>query len=213
MTQVLERAVRAARTRRLSAEEFCALVRREAGSFYRPHTEVLRMLAVGEAWGVCAARDAPQAGLLTLPLEADAAAAAALRSLLDRRTWMRRGFLLTPPVGTPEPQAGLLLDTALAAARRRAPNGPVWAALECTPEAEALLGAYLRRGLALRVMRPLEGLAPYYLFCADGPAVPAAPVWVPLADTAQLALLLSRGWAAVDSRASAGGLLLALCPA
>ena len=34
--------------RRFSAEEFCFLLRGEAGSLYRPRSEVLRMLTVGE---------------------------------------------------------------------------------------------------------------------------------------------------------------------
>ena len=33
--------------RRFSAEEFCFLLRGEAGSLYRPRSEVLRMLTVG----------------------------------------------------------------------------------------------------------------------------------------------------------------------
>ena len=39
--------------RRFSAEEFCFLLRGEAGSLYRPRSEVLRMLTVGEVCGVC----------------------------------------------------------------------------------------------------------------------------------------------------------------
>ena len=38
--------------RRFSAEEFCFLLRGEAGSLYRPRSEVLRMLTVGEVCGV-----------------------------------------------------------------------------------------------------------------------------------------------------------------
>ena len=37
--------------RRLSAEEFFTLVRCGGAGFYRPRTEVLRMLTAGEAWG------------------------------------------------------------------------------------------------------------------------------------------------------------------
>ena len=79
--------------RRLSAEEFCTLVRRGGAGFYRPCSEVLRMLTAGEAWGTAGA------ALLVLPLTADTAAAAALRSWLGRRQ-LEGGCLLTPPVGT-----------------------------------------------------------------------------------------------------------------
>ena len=41
--------------RRFSAEEFCFLLRGEAGSLYRPRSEVLRMLTAGEAWGTAGA--------------------------------------------------------------------------------------------------------------------------------------------------------------
>ena len=48
MLQLCEPAVR---PRRLSAEEFCLLARREASGFFRPRSEGLRMLAGGEAAG------------------------------------------------------------------------------------------------------------------------------------------------------------------
>ena len=79
--------------RRLSAEEFFTLVRCGGAGFYRPCSEVLRMLTAGEAWGTAGA------ALLVLPLTADTAAAAALRSWLGRRQ-LEGGCLLTPPVGT-----------------------------------------------------------------------------------------------------------------
>ena len=79
--------------RRLSAEEFFTLVRCGGAGFYRPRTEVLRMLTAGEAWGTAGA------ALLVLPLTADTAAAAALRSWLGRRQ-LEGGCLLTPPVST-----------------------------------------------------------------------------------------------------------------
>lgn len=76
--------------RRLSAEEFFTLVRCGGAGFYRPCSEVLRMLTAGEAWGTAGA------ALLVLPLTADTAAAAALRSWLGRRQ-LEGGCLLTPP--------------------------------------------------------------------------------------------------------------------
>ena len=45
--------------RRLSAEEFFTLVRCGGAGFYRPRSEVLRMLTAGEAWAMrnwCAGR-------------------------------------------------------------------------------------------------------------------------------------------------------------
>ena len=90
--------------------------------------------------------------------------------------------------------------------------GPVWAALESTPEAEELLPAYLETGLVLRALRPLNGLAPCWLFSRVPGQRQADPVWVPLADRARLAALLSRGWSAVGSEATDSGTALALCP-
>ena len=54
--------------RRFSAEEFCFLLRGEAGSLYRPRSEVLRMLTVGEVCGVCDAAGAPAGAVLLQPL-------------------------------------------------------------------------------------------------------------------------------------------------
>ena len=68
MLQLCEPAVR---PRRLSAEEFCLLARREASGFYRPRSEVLRMLAVGQAPGVCGPRAEPLAAMIELPLTAN----------------------------------------------------------------------------------------------------------------------------------------------
>ena len=77
--------------RRLSAEEFFTLVRCGGAGFYRPRSEVLRMLTAGEAWGTAGA------ALLVLPLTADTAAAAALRNWLGRRQLEGR-CLLTPEI-------------------------------------------------------------------------------------------------------------------
>ena len=109
-----------------------------------------------------------------------------------------------PPVGDRSllPQ---LLDAALVPACRHAGAGPVWAALESTPEAEELLPAYLETGLVLRALRPLNGLAPCWLFSRVPGQRQADPVWVPLADRARLAALLSRGWSAVGSEATDSG--------
>ena len=65
--------------RRFSAEEFCFLLRGEAGSLYRPRSEVLRMLTVGEVCGVCDAAGAPAGAVLLQPLNADTALAAGRR--------------------------------------------------------------------------------------------------------------------------------------
>ena len=159
MLQLCEPAVR---PRRLSAEEFCLLARREASGFYRPRSEVLRMLAVGQAPGVCGPRAEPLAAMIELPLTANVEAAGALRRFLGRQG-LGRGSLLGPPVGDREllPQ---LLGAALPQACRHAGAGPVWAALEATPEAEELLPMYLEAGLVLRAARPLSGLAPCWLF-------------------------------------------------
>ena len=207
MLQLCEPAVR---PRRLSAEEFCLLARREASGFYRPRSEVLRMLAVGQAPGVCGPRTEPLAAMIELPLTANVEAAGALRRFLGRQG-LGRGSLLGPPVGDREllPQ---LLAAALPQACRHAGAGPVWAALEATPEAEELLPMYLEAGLVLRAARPLSGLAPCWLFARVPGLRPAELVWVPLADRPRLAALLGRGWAAVAAETAAGQVALGLCP-
>ena len=73
---------RTRQVRRLSAEEFCRLAQSEVSSVYRPRSEVLRMLTVGEVWGVYSTRGVPGAGCILLPMDADVAAAAALRRFL-----------------------------------------------------------------------------------------------------------------------------------
>ena len=89
---------RTRQVRRLSAEEFCRLAQSEVSSVYRPRSEVLRMLTVGEVWGVYSARGVPGAGCILLPMDADVAAAAALRRFLG---WNRTsgGYFLTPAAG------------------------------------------------------------------------------------------------------------------
>lgn len=158
--------------RRLSAEEFFTLVRCGGAGFYRPCSEVLRMLTAGEAWGTAGA------ALLVLPLTADTAAAAALRNWLGRRQ-LEGGCLLTPPVNTGEELPARLVEIAAARADR---------------------------------LRPLESLAPCFLLCTGCAPVRTAPVWVPLEDRVQLALLLAKGYAALDSRPYGGSLALALYP-
>ena len=109
--------------RRLSAEEFFTLVRCGGAGFYRPCSEVLRMLTVGEAWGTAGA------ALLVLPLTADTAAAAALRSWLGRRQ-LEGGCLLTPPVSTGEELPARLVEIAAARADRLRRKGTAWAVVE-----------------------------------------------------------------------------------
>lgn len=204
MIQVCE-PPRQRQVRRLSAEEFCALIQSEACSAYRPRSEVLRMLAVGEVWGTAGA------ALMIQPLDADTAAAAALRECLG---WHRvnGGYFLTPPVVHQTERLGVLLSTAAARAARLARQNGVWAVLECTSRAEQLLPLYLKQGFALRALRPLESLAPCFLLAQDLVPVQAEPVWIPLEDRAHLALALARGYAAVDSRTTPQGLMLAMLP-
>ena len=116
--------------RRLSAEEFFTLVRCGGAGFYRPCSEVLRMLTAGEAWGTAGA------ALLVLPLTADTAAAAALRNWLGRRQ-LEGGCLLTPPVNTGEELPARLVEIAAARADRLRRKGTAWAVVECTETAAA----------------------------------------------------------------------------
>lgn len=139
--------------RRLSAEEFFTLVRCGGAGFYRPCSEVLRMLTAGEAWGTAGA------ALLVLPLTADTAAAAALRNWLGRRQ-LEGGCLLTPPVNTGEELPARLVEIAAARADRLRRKGTAWAVVECTETAAALLPLYFRQGLRT------AGAAPVGKSCA-----------------------------------------------
>ena len=176
--------------RRLSVEEFFTLVRCGGAGFYRPRTEVLRMLTAGEAWGT---------------------AGAALRSWLGRRQ-LEGGCLLTPPVCTGGELPARLVEIAAARADRLRRKGTAWAVVECTETAAALLPLYFRQGFGLRALRPLESLAPCFLLRTGCVPARTAPVWVPLEDRVQLALLLAKGYAALDSRPYGGSLALALYP-
>lgn len=205
MIQVCE-PLRQRQVRRLSAEEFCALVRTGAAGFYRPHAEVLRMLTAGEVWGTSGA------ALLVLPLMADTAAAGALRSWLGQRQ-VKGGCMLTPPVCLQPEALPMLVEAAAARAARLARKGTVWAVVECQTVA-AVLPLYFRQGFGLRALRPLESLAPSFLLAADCVPARAEPVWVPLEDRAHLAFLLAKGYAALESRPyqQGEGLVLALYP-
>lgn len=138
---------RTRQVRRLSAEEFCRLAQSEVSSVYRPRSEVLRMLTVGEVWGVYSTRGVPGAGCILLPMDADVAAAAALRRFLG---WNRTsgGYFLTPAAG-PDGHAAETLAPLLAAAAARqeflARQRARWAVVECA--AEELIPLYLRQGL------------------------------------------------------------------
>ena len=128
--------------RRLSAEEFFTLVRCGGAGFYRPRSEVLRMLTAGEAWGTAGA------ALLVLPLTADTAAAAALRSWLGRRQ-LEGGCLLTPLVNTGEELPARLVEIAAAWADRLRRKGTAWAVVElCTRPHRAGVGAAGGQGAA-----------------------------------------------------------------
>ena len=151
------------------------------------------------------------AALLVLPLTADTAAAAALRSWLGRRQ-LEGGCLLTPPVSTGGELPARLVEIAAARADRLRRKGTAWAVVECTETAAALLPLYFRQGFGLRALRPLESLAPCFLLRTGCVPVRTAPVWVPLEDRVQLALLLAKGYAALDSRPYGGSLALALYP-
>lgn len=212
MIQVCTRPPEVLPARRLPAEAFCALARQGAGSVYRPRWEVLRMLAVGEAWGAAPADGSPGCALLLLPREADVSLAAALREHLGGLA--PRGDVLTPPVG---PARGVhclpaVLQGALRAAQRRAPTAPVLAVLDTGPELEAQLDAYFAAGFALRALRPLNTLAPQCLLSTAAAPAAGQQVQILLADATHLALLLARGWAAVSGRHEPGGYLLQLMP-
>jgi len=104
------------------------------------------------------------------------------------------------------------VEIAAARADRLRRKGTAWAVVECTETAAALLPLYFRQGFGLRALRPLESLAPCFLLCTGCAPAHTAPVWVPLEDRVQLALLLAKGYAALDSRPYGGSLALALYP-
>ncbi len=211
MIQLENTLVQSLPARRVSAEEFCALARQTKSSVYRPRWEVLRMLAVGEAWGACSPESALETALLVLPLEADVSLAAGLRALEGELPG--RGFLLTPPTGAPEYLPNLL-KAAKNAAARRAPASPVQAVLEwgLGGAGAEMLESYFAEGFALRALRPLHTMAPLALLASAPLYTRGQEVWVPLEDATHLALLLARGWAAVGGRAEKTGYALRLIP-
>lgn len=188
---------------RLSAEEFCNLVQSEASSAYRPRSEVLRMLTVGEIWGNAGA------ALMIQPMCADTAQAAALREYIGRRT-QAGGCFMTPPVVHQPEQLAVLLTAAKTRAEHLAGRETVWAILECTTQAERWLPVYLQQGFVLCALRPLESLAPCFLLCKRSVPADRELLWVPLEDRAQLVSWLARGYRAVDSRPGPQGLVLAM---
>ena len=117
-----------------------------------------------------------------------------------------------PPVNTGEELPARLVEIAAARADRLRRKGTAWAVVECTETAAALLPLYFRQGFGLRALRPLESLAPCFLLRTGCVPAHTAPVWVPLEDRVQLALLLAKGYAALDSRPYGGSLALALYP-
>ena len=64
----------------------------------------------------------------------------------------------------------------------------------------------------MRAIRPLDSLAPCFLLQAGCLAQNVPPVWLPLADRVHIAILLARGYAALESRESPRGTVLALYP-
>lgn len=191
--------------KRMSAEEFCTLAKSEVCSLYRPRSELLRLLTVGEVWGTAGA------AVMVQPMDGDTAAAKALRECLGWRN-VQGGYFLTPPVVRQPERVAALLGAASARAARLARGSGVWAVLECTAQTQALLPLYFRLGFALRALRPLESLAPCFLLTQNFAPVQREPVWVPLEDRAHLAIWLARGYAAVDSRPTPQGLVLAMLP-
>lgn len=162
---------------------------------------------------MCDAVGAPAGAVLLQPLNADTALAAALRAWAGWRG-VEGGQFLTPPVLHQPDAAEPLLRAAFARAERLARGGRVLAVLECTAQSDALLPLYIRQGLALRALRPLNSLAPCFVLAAGCAARDPVPVWVPLQDRARLARLLASGYAALDSRQTAGQeTLLAMYPA
>ena len=65
---------------------------------------------------------------------------------------------------------------------------------------------------AFRILSPVSPLFSGWNWVPYTLPARTAPVWVPLEDRVQLALLLAKGYAALDSRPYGGSLALALYP-
>ena len=163
------------------------------------------MLTAGEAWGTAGA------ALLVLPLTADTAAAAALRSWLGRRQ-LEGGCLLTPLVNTDEELPAPAGGNCPQPGQTAAPQGHGMGGGRVHRNGGSTASAVFPAGFGLRALRPLESLAPCFLLRTGCVPARTAPVWVPLEDRVQLALLLAKGYAALDSRPYSGSLALALYP-
>ena len=110
---------------------------------------------------------------------------------------------------------GLRADVADAAFPIMLCSMPFWLAGFWRPfgmRAEELLPLYLQQGFALRAIRPLDSLAPCFWLQADCLGQNVPPVWVPMTDRVHLAILLAKGYAALESRESPQGTVLALYP-
>ncbi len=191
--------------RRIGAEDFFLLARTSGA--YRPYWEVMRMLAVGQAWGTGPIGQMPESGVLLMPLDADVTWAAALRELEGMKR--EQGFFITPPVGNME-HLPFLLEQIVAVARRRSPENPVQAVMAFDFHLEERLPAYFDAGFALRAVRPLVGLAPEALLMTGEWEKPE--IWLALSDATNLSMLLARGWAAVEMRDGESGSLLGMVP-
>ena len=191
--------------RRIGAEDFFLLARTSGA--YRPYWEVMRMLAVGQAWGTGQPGAMPESGILLMPLDADVSWAAALREWEGMPR--HKGHFLTPPVGCGA-HLPFLLEQTVRAARRRSPDTPVQAVAGFDWLLEERLPHYFRAGFVLRAVRPLAGLAPEALLQTADWCEPH--MWMALSDATELSLLLAKGWAAVDCRDSERGCQLGMAP-
>lgn len=194
----------------LAAGEFDLLAQREAGCFYRPRSEIQRMLTVGEAWGLCGARGEPLAAQMLLPLNADLLAASALREYLHTGA-VQGGYFLAPPVLCGQENAlHCLAEAVFRRGAQLARGRSLWAVLECTAQAGALTELYLQQGMELRAVRPLVGLAPCFLFAKSGGPRYGEPLWVPLDDWSRVARALAQGRTGTATRQTPQGRLLGL---
>ena len=163
--------------------------------------------------GQCTVRCAALgAGCILLPMDADVAAAAALRSFLG---WgcTAGGYFFTPAAGPDSHAAGTLCTVAGCCCCPAGVAGPGsgcgGAVVECA--AEELSRCTCGRG-------SLAGYPPAgqsgTLFSAAGrvPWAESAAGRLPLADRVHIAILLARGYAALESRESPQGTVLALYP-
>ena len=170
------------------------------------------MLTVGEVWGVYSTRGVPGAGCILLPMDADVAAAAALRRFLG---WNRTsgGYFLTPAAGPDGHAAETLAPLAgcgcCPAGVPCPAAGTVGRGGMCGRRADPAVSA---SGVCFAGYPPAGQSGTVFSAAGRVPCAECAAGMAPADDRVHIAILLARGYAALESRESPQGTVLALYP-